>query len=186
MRKTVMIFYFLLSWVCIYSQTDVEDFCKILKTKGYTQGFCDYNNKYAFKNIPFESNYDSVASKLKLIKQIGNANQYDCKDGDVINWATIRFDNCVFDFSSSNKLDGIQLQLLGNESREKKLEIKEKMQIVKNYLTVYFGKPERLPGSDEPNMWRGSKVYIVISSLQNTSSGLIAIYRTNTNPIDNL
>lgn len=186
MKKIFVIFPFLLLCLYAYPQTKNESACNDLKAKGYTKQFCDYNSKYAYKNIPFESSFDFVSSKLNLTKQTGSANQYDCKDGDVINWATVKFDNCIFEFSSNDKLDGIQLQLIGNYSEAIKAEIKEKLLKVKDYLTLYFGKPEKFPGSTETNMWRGDKVYIVISGLKDASSGLIAIYRTNTNPVDDL
>ena len=160
--------------------------CSKLRAKGYKQGFCDYNKKYAYKNIPFEISFDSISSKLKLTKRTGSPFQYDCKDADVLRWATITFNNCIFDFSSTDKLDGIQLQLFNNSSTSIP-EIKSKINQLRNYLILYFGKPEKFPGTKD-DMWKGDKVYIVVSPPNEKleSGAVIAIYRTNTNAIDDL
>jgi|GEM_PF-7003614 len=185
--KNAFIFSFLfLLFLNSFSQTKKENTCSKLKAKGYTQGFCEYNNKYAYKNIPFESSFDSVSLKLKLTKRTTAPNQYNCKDANVLTWATITFDNCIFDFSSSDKLDGVQLQLFNNSSTSIP-DIKSKIKQVQNYLTLYFGKPEKFPGTDD-DTWRGNKVYIVVSPPNEKieSGAVIAIYRTNTNAIDDL
>ena len=184
MKKIILIY--VLSILCQYSHAQTELTCKELVAKGYTQNFCDYNSKYAYKNIPFESNFNFVASKFKLTKNIYSDNSFDCKDIDLLKWATVIFDNCIFDYSSSDKLDGIQLQLFNNSSTTI-AEIKSKIKQVKNYLTFYFGKPEKFPG-DGNDMWSGDKIYIVVvppnEKLQ--SGAVIAIYRNNINPVDDL
>jgi len=161
-----------------------KDTCGQLRAKGYTETFCDYNKKYSFKNIPFESSLTLVSSKLHLTKHVGGSYQYDCKDDDVLNWATVEFDNCVFDFSATDKLDGVQLQLSESSATSTK-DVREKFAKIIDYLTTYFGKPETFPGSTSP-MWRGGKIYIVISNVEEMSGLTVAIYRINTNPIDDL
>lgn len=186
MKKVCIVSIFSLLYLCTLSQTKTEPTCTTLKAKGYTKDFCEYNSKYAYKNIPFESSFDFVSSKFKLTKETDYANKYDCKDVDVLRWATVTFDNCIFDFSSSDKLDGIQLQLF-NKSSTTIAEIKSKIKQVKNYLTVYFGNPEKSIG-DGFDTWRGNKVYILIAPPNEKleSGAVIAIYRTNTNAIDDL
>jgi hypothetical protein len=185
MKKVLIISISSFLYLYTLSQTKTPT-CAELKAKGYNQGFCEYNSKYAYKNIPFESSFDFVSSKLKLTKRTASPNQYNCKDADVLRWATITFDNCIFDFSSSDKLDGIQLQLFNNSSTSIP-DIKSKIKQVKNYLTLYFGKPEKFPG-DGNDMWKGDKVYIVVSPPNEKleSGAVIAIYRTNTKAIDDL
>ncbi len=184
MKKALLIYILSMFYLCSHAQNELT--CEELIANGYTQQFCNYNGKYAYKNIPFESSFNFVSSKFKLTKNTYSDNRFDCKDVDVLRWATITFDNCIFDYSSGDKLDGIQLQLFNN-SLTTIPEIKSKIKQVKNYLTLYFGKPEKFPG-DGNDMWSGDKIYIVIAppneKLQ--SGAVIAIYRTNINPIDDL
>lgn len=185
MKKILLLLLFFSSHLNSNSQINNKTECEKLVSKGYTQKFCDYNTKYAYKSIPLESNFITVSSKFKLTKRLENSNQYDCKDGDVLRWAGVTFDNCIFDFSSSDKLDGIQLQISQINSPTSKAYIKEKMTTVQDYLTHYFGKPELFPGTTNP-MWRGYKVYITLSDFQDTNSAVVAIYRTNSNVVDDL
>ena len=184
MPKLIALLVLLSVSVSSMSQKKSVDSCAQVKAKGYTNNFCDYNNKYSFKNIPFESSLTLVSSKFQLIKHAGGAYQYDCKDDDVLNWATVKFDNCIFDFSATDKLDGVQLQLSESSATSNK-DIRDKLNEIMDYLTTYFGKPETFPGSTSP-MWRGWKIYIVISNIQDSSGLTVAIYRINMNPIDNL
>jgi hypothetical protein len=188
MKKIFFLFLLSLSYLLSFSQTNNDTACNKLKSKGYTQQFCDYNIRYSYKNIPFESSYSSISSKLNLTKEEYSANKYNCKDINVLEWASVKFDNCIFDFSSDDKLDGIQLQLHSNFSPTINDEIRYKINQVKIYLTTFFRKPEKFPGS-ELNMWKGNKVYILISgtSDQELSAGaVIGIFRTNLNPINGL
>ena len=184
--KNILLTIVLLSFYFFcYSQSVDTLTCRDLILKGYKQIFCDYNTKYAYKNIPFESSLDLVSSKFKLTKHPGSAKQYDCTDDDMLTWATVTFDNCIFEFSSNNKLNGVQLQISRN-SPTLKAYIKEKMQIVKTYLTTYFGEPETVPWGSSLIMWRGNKLHIVMSDPENTYSVVVAIFRNNTNAIDDL
>ncbi|MDB5198539.1 MAG: hypothetical protein JWO92_502 [Chitinophagaceae bacterium] len=186
MKKVFIVSIFSFLYLYTLAQTNPESTCATLKAKGYTKAFCEYNNKYAYKNIPFESSIDFVSSKFKLTKKTDYANKYDCKDVDVLSWATVTFDNCFFEFSSNGKLVGIQLQLF-NKSSTTIAEIKSKIKQIKNYLTFYFGKPEKSIG-DGLDTWRGDKVYILIAPPNEKleSGAVVAIYRTNTNVIDDL
>jgi hypothetical protein len=185
MKSSIIVAIFLHFNLVSNSQLVDTTKCKELISKGYTQTFCDYNTKYAFKNILFESSLEEVSSKLKLNIHLGASKQYDCTDDDMLRWATVKFDNCIFEFSSTNKLNGIQLQLGSSNSSNPKAYIKDQMSKVKYYLTTYFGQPEIMM-KEKVYVWNGYKIYIVISNFDDTDSAVVAIFRTNTKAIDDL
>ncbi|MEP6950205.1 MAG: hypothetical protein ABI863_13050 [Ginsengibacter sp.] len=170
-----------------YSQTKKQSACDSLIQEGYTQAFCDYNNNYAFKNIPFESNYSFFSSKIKLDKVSILPNTYTITDIDFREWAGLTFDYAVFKFSAKDKLESVLLKL----KRENKdsTELENNFLETLNYLTHYFGheKPSQNDYLNEKNNfhWCGNKVNIHFGQPHKNVIELM-IERTNINDLDNL
>jgi hypothetical protein len=70
MQRIFLIYFLPFIFLNTFAQNKNPSACSKLKEKGYKQDFCDYNTKYAYKSIPFESNISFVSSKLKLIKRM--------------------------------------------------------------------------------------------------------------------
>lgn len=180
---------FLLATLCTLSATSQTNTCAKIKARGFTQEFCDYDKKNAYKNVTFGAPFDVVSSKFTLTKSETNPNNYISKADDAAFWGKVKFDQCLFEFNSDKQLTGVQLQMIGYGSTdtEKKNQNLSAWSHIKDYLTNLFGKPEML---HESFLWRGENIYIVLGGYNSKTnadgSGALAIFTKNINPIDGL
>lgn len=104
-------------------------------------------------------------------------------------WGGVSFDKCMFDFSATDKLDGIQLlqtvQTFGPDGPTDINANIEKFLKVKSYLISMFGEPfDNTKGKNF--VWYGENLTIYMSSNFSDGMGSIAIYRTNRKVTDDL
>ncbi|MBX2933924.1 MAG: hypothetical protein KF825_06740 [Ferruginibacter sp.] len=189
MTKKILVALILLSSLTLSAQTTKEPNCKKLIAKGYTQTFCDYDKKYAFKTIPLESNFEFVSKKCDLKKDISNPYHFETTDDKLKFWGGVSFDKCMFDFSANDKLDGVQLlltvQTIGpGGPTDIKVNI-EKMEKIKSYLITMFGQPfDNTVGKNL--VWYGENITVYLTSNFSDGLGSVAIYRTNMKMTDDL
>lgn len=189
MTKTFLIALISLACLTTSAQTTKEPNCKKLIAKGYTQTFCEYDKKYSFKTIPFESSYEFVSKQCNLKKDQSNPYQHETTDDKMKFWGGVSFDKCMFDFSAADKLDGVQLLLIvqtfgpgGPTDINANI---EKLKKIKSYLTSMFGEPfDNTKGKNF--VWYGENLTIYMSSNFSDGMGSVAIYRTNRKLTDDL
>lgn len=181
---------FFLSTLCtLTSFAQTNSSCSKIKARGYTQEFCDYDTKNGYKNIRFGTAFDAISSRFSLTKSQTNPYKYESKDDEAKFWGNVKFDQCLFEFNSEKKLEGVQLQMIGHgdTDTEKSKQNMAAWSRIEDYLTNLFGKPEKF---HESLLWRGENVNIVLGGYNSASnkdgSGALAIFTKNINPVDDL
>lgn len=190
MKNLFFIFLTLIS-ILNYSQSKNNN-CNSLLMKGYTKDFCSFDNRYSFKNIPFESGYEYV-SKTYELKTTSELNEYDTYDFKFINWAGVQFDYGKFYFSENDKLDAISLSIYFEATeadREKEIsENSQKLEKIKTILLGAFGKDKKKMKIDSNNdsfIWYGNKLKIIFFYEMDKGIGGVYISRLNRNVLDEL
>jgi hypothetical protein len=159
----------------------IKSNCTLLKKEGYTQNFCDYDEKLTYKDIPFGSNFEFVSSKTALIKTASNPTEFESNSDDYAYWAITKFDKIKFQFSSKMKLNGVQLTWYGTS--DGKTDHSGEFNRMIEYLTNLFGKPQ---GSKYFKKWTGNNIYIAASYWSEDGAGNVAIFTINNDPLDGL
>lgn len=176
----------------IYSQSKNNNKCNALLAKGYTKDFCSFDDRYSFKDIPFESSYEYV-SKIFELKPTSKLNEYDTSDFKFINWAGVQFDYGKFYFSENDKLDAISLTIFFEATEADRVkeisENSQKLKKVKTILLEAFGKDKKKLKIDTDNdnlIWYGNKMKILFYYEMSSGIGGVYIQRLNTNVLDEL
>lgn len=176
----------------IYSQSKNNNKCNALLAKGYTKDFCSFDNRYSFKEIPFESSYEYV-SKIFELKSTSELNVYDTYDFKFINWAGVQFDYGKFYFSENDKLDAIGLSIYFEATETDRvkeiIENSQKLKKIKTILLGTFGKDKKKVKIDANNdslIWYGNKMKIIFVYEMDKGIGQVYISRLNRNVLDEL
>lgn len=142
--------------------------CSILTKRGYTEEFCNYDKKYEFKSIAFESKFELVDSLMKLNRIQYYSNVYDIQNEKYIDWGITKFTRGYVQFSD-NKFIGVTLDLID----DKGVPLYKFEGIIK-HLTDLFGKPKIVPTSN-PNItlheWVGTKLTIDVNYFNPSDTG---------------
>lgn len=177
----------LLAYTNLHCQKKYQSACDSLIEEGYTSAFCEYNNNYAFKNIPFECSLGFLSSKMSLIKAPVVPNTYMSTDIDYMEWDGLTFDYVVFKFSAKDKLESVLLKLKPKDDTDS-LKAKENYFQTSNYLKHLFGqrKPSPYEIEEKNNLhWWGNKVNINFGLFDKYEIDLL-IERSNIGELDNL
>jgi hypothetical protein len=170
MRKkifSILLCHLLMNSFC---QSQTQSDCSKLKVRGYTQDFCDYDKKYSFKSIPFESNYKFIATQVSLIKNISMSEVYETRDKKITNWLNVEFDNSMLYFQKG-KLVTVLLQIIGSEDKIKNNTLI--FSYLNKKLTALFGKPDFI--SDDGSLWGGNRLYVQLHYTTSNGAGYISI-----------
>lgn len=138
---------------------DKTSSCKILVNEGYTQEFCNYDQQYEFKSIPFESKFNLLDSLMNLKRVEYYSNVYDIQNEKYIDWGITKFTRGYVQFSN-NKFISVTLDLMDDKGIPF-----YKFETILKYFTELFGTPKIIKTSN-PNItlheWHGNKLTIDI------------------------
>lgn len=133
--------------------------CSMLIKKGFTQEFCNYDSRYEFKGILFESKF-SIVDSLMFLKRIENlSDRYDIQNEKYIDWGIIKFTKGYVQFSN-NKFWKITLELMD----DKGIPVSRFNEITK-YLTELFGVPALIKTDNERVVvyeWKGNRMLLSV------------------------
>ena len=181
-------FFFLLG--SLSGQPKKKTTCDISISMGYKKAFCEYDSKYSYKNIPFESSFSSIAAQFDLKKDHFHASVYEVMDDKMKDWLDVSFTDCNFRFSANDKLSGVILSLSliekGDGSNNKNDNLYKLYRIQENLKSV-FGNPTIIKQKSLEWRWYGENLTISLSSIEPTfGMATLIIQRNNESKTEGL